>query len=322
VLIVMHTRAETNGVLPEILNRSTDLPVAFATNAEPLRKGRIYVARPDFQLLIEDARLMVVRGPRENGFRPAIDPLFRTAARWHGPRVVGVILSGALDDGTYGLSQIKQHGGVAIVQNPEEAVIPSMPSSAIRQVAVDYVLTASEIPALIVQLTEEPQIREGVQSMAPDDEPESALPNEQTPVREMEQLFGAPSALTCPDCGGALWEVEDGRLVRYRCHVGHQYAPDSLAAEQRDAVEGALWSAVRVLEEHAELRLRMARRADAAGLSVVSEGFAEGARDSHRQAQEIRALLFAGGEAPDSLEEEAAKPAVEKGTRKAKRSTH
>jgi two-component system chemotaxis response regulator CheB len=195
-----------------------------------------------------------------------------------------------------------------------------MPSSALRQVAVDYVLAASDIPRLIVQLTRDPQAQDGFQPMASDNDPETALPNEQTPVRKMEQLFGAPSALTCPDCGGSLWEVEDGRLIRYRCHVGHQYAPDSLAAEQRDVVEAALWRAVRVLEEHAALRLRMARRADAAGLSVVSEGFAEGARSSHRQAQEIRARLFGGGgEAPQSLEDEAAKPAVEKGTRKAKR---
>ena len=318
LLVVLHTRTEVNGVLPQILSRVSQLPVELASNEAPLKPGKIYLARPDYQLLVERSRLLVVRGPRENGFRPAVDPLFRTAARTYGPRVVGIILSGALDDGTYGLSQVKEHGGVAIVQDPEEAVIPSMPSSALRHVTVDYVLPAAEIPAMIQRLSAERT--EGDEAMAREDEPEPQLPEEEeVAVQAMEDLFGPPSALTCPDCGGALWEIENGKLTRYKCHVGHQFAPDSLAAEQRDAVEEALWSAVRVLEEHAELRMRMARRAEAAGLPTVSEGFAEGARNSHRQAQEIRTLLFAGGNEPESLEEEVAKPAVTKGGRRSKR---
>ena len=131
--------------------------------------------------------------------------------------------------------------------------------------------------------------------MARRKELEPQLPAESTEVASMREMYGEASALTCPECGGALWEIEDGRVVRYQCHTGHQFAPDSLQSEQRDAVDGALWSAVRVLEEHAELKMRMARRALDGGLTNVSAGFEEGARDAHQQAQQIRALLFSAG---------------------------
>jgi len=317
VLVVLHTRADASGVLPRILSRTTALRVQHAETDLPLKHGHVYVAKPDCHLLVEGDRMLVTHGPRENGFRPAIDPLFRTAARSLGSRAIGVILSGALDDGTYGLGLVKHHGGIAVVQDPEEAAVPSMPASAIRRVAVDHVVPAAQIAGQLLRL-----ISNGYpahETMAEDQEPEPQLASDQTEVRDMEGLFGAPSSLTCPNCGGALWELADDDLVRYRCHVGHQFAQDSLAAEQRDAVEGALWSAVRVLEEHAELKLRMARRAEAAGLPVVSEGFAEGARNSHQQAQQIRALLFSGGLEPSSLEAEVSAPVAAKGTRKGKR---
>jgi two-component system chemotaxis response regulator CheB len=294
LLIVQHTRANGNGVLPQILERASELPVSFAENGDPIEPGHIYVARPDCHLLVTAAGLRVARGPRENGFRPAIDPLFRTAAREFGPRVVGVILSGALSDGTFALNVIKHQGGVAIVQDPEEALIPSMPRSAMNAVDVDYVLAASRIAQTIERLSRMPT--GGAGTMARTEELEPQLRSEEIQVSEMEERYGAPSALTCPDCGGALWEVEDGRVVRYQCHVGHQYASDSLEAEQRVTLDGALWTAVRVLEQHAELKLRMARRAQASGLANVSEGFAEGARDAHAQAQQIRGVLIAGGE--------------------------
>jgi two-component system chemotaxis response regulator CheB len=293
VLVAMHGAPHGSGVLAEILARTTALPVAFARNGDPIEPGRVYVARPDCHLIVTPGGLGVVHGPRENGFRPAIDPLFRTAARELGPRVIGVILSGALADGTFGLSVIKHHGGVAIVQDPEDAIIASMPLNAIRYVNVDRVLPAAEIGGAIEQLTSVDQEPEGdVEMPRRKDELEPQLLSEETNVAAMQERFGPPSALTCPDCGGALWEVQDGRVVRYQCHVGHQYAPDNLEDSQRDVIDGALWSAVRVLEEHAALKLRMAERAAAGGLMTVSQGFAEGARDAHEQAQRIRTVLF------------------------------
>jgi two-component system chemotaxis response regulator CheB len=297
VLIVVHTRADSIGGLPGILERSSRLPVRFAKDGDPLKVGHIFVARPDFQLIVTPERLRVVHGPRENGFRPAIDPLFRTAARAFGDRVVGIILSGALDDGTHGLNVIKRHGGIAIVQDPEEALISSMPQSAIRHVDVDHVLRAVDIAPLLEQLSEEEA--SGGDAMARRKEFEPQLTVKANEIRSLSELYGSPSPLTCPECGGALWEIEDGRVVRYQCHTGHQFAPDSLQAEQQNAVDGALWNAVRVLEEHAELKMRMARRAHDGGLMNVSAGFEKGAREAHEQAQQIRAVLFSGSSGGD-----------------------
>ncbi len=294
VLIVMHSSTNGQGVLPQILERISPLPAAFAADGQPLAPARIYVAPPDFQLIVGANHLALVHGPRENGFRPAVDPLFRTAAREHGRRVIGVVLSGALSDGTYGLSLIKHYGGIAVVQDPTDAIIPSMPQSAIEYVDVDHILPATEIGPLIERLTREPGNEKRSTDMPRANEPEPQHASAETEVRDMTQLFGPPSALTCPDCGGALWEVQEGRVLRYQCHVGHQYAPENLEAGQRDAVDSALWSAVRVLEEHVELKTRMAKRAADSGLTVVSQGFAEGAEDARRQAQRIRAILFNG----------------------------
>jgi two-component system chemotaxis response regulator CheB len=292
VLIVVHSSTNGQGVLPRILQRVSALPVAFAENGDVLAPGRIFVARPDFHLILSPTGLALVHGPRENGFRPAVDPLFRTAARELGPRVIGVILSGGLSDGTYGLSTVKHHGGVAIVQDPQDAVIPNMPQSAIEYVDVDYVVPAAEIGLLITRLAAGDAATKGRSSMPRSTDLEPQLPSAETEVGDMNQTFGAPSGLTCPDCGGALWEVQEGRVLRYQCHVGHQYAPENLEAGQRDAIDSALWSAVRVLEEHADLKTRMSARTAAGGMTAVSKGFAEGARDARQQAHRIRTVLF------------------------------
>src|SRR5215467_5786496 len=169
VLVVMHTSSGANGYLPEVLRRWSKLPVGFAQHAAPIEPGHIYVAKPDLHLIVSTAGLRTVHGPRENGFRPAIDPLFRTAARQLGPRVVGIVLSGALSDGTYGLSLIKQHGGIAIVQDPGDAAFDSMPKNALNAVDVDYILPAAEIGPLIARLTQgrvDTQRARGEQAMA------------------------------------------------------------------------------------------------------------------------------------------------------------
>jgi two-component system, chemotaxis family, protein-glutamate methylesterase/glutaminase len=291
VLIVLHTPANGNTVLPRILERHAELPVSFAKDGERIIPGRIHVAPPDHHLIVSTHGVRVLHGPRENGFRPAVDPLFRTAARAFGPQVVGVILSGALDDGTFGLNVIKQAGGLAIVQDPRDAIVPSMPQSALKHVDVDFVAAAAEIPAILSRLVA--GNRKVSDIMARKKEPEPQLPESPTEVATMQQMYGGASGLTCPECGGALWEIKDDRVTRYQCHTGHQFAPDSLQAEQRDAIDAALWTAVRVLEEHSDLKARMAHKAAAQGLGSVAEGFEHGARDAHAHAQQIRAVLFA-----------------------------
>ena len=288
IVIAVHNNAERDSYLPQILGRRTLVPVSFAAHDEAMVPGHVYVAPPDYHVLVARDRLRLGHGPRENGFRPAIDPLFRSAARAYGPRVMGVILSGALDDGSYGLRVIRDSGGITVVQDPADADVPAMPLNALRVVDADYVLAAAQIAELVAGGV---VTSGGGQSiMSPKQEPDPQL--DETEVAEMEDTFGPPSGLTCPDCGGALWEITNGSLVRYRCHVGHQFTSDSLDAEQQDVVEGALWAAVRVLEEHAALRQRMASRAESAGMSTVSAGFTESAHDSQQQAHTIRGLLF------------------------------
>jgi two-component system, chemotaxis family, protein-glutamate methylesterase/glutaminase len=304
ILIVVHTRTEGDSVLPQILGRVSRVPVCFATDRAAITPGHIYIAPPDFHLLVTPLGIRLNRGPRENGFRPAIDPLFRSAARVYRSGTMGIILSGALDDGSYGLKVLKDSGGVAVVQDPDEAPFPSMPANAIRVVDVDHVMPAAQIPAVITKLSELSPKKEssmarkiqpttdGPRRGGTGREPEPQNVADETEVQDMQETFGPPSGLTCPDCGGALWEIHDGALARYRCHVGHQFSIEGLDGEQQDAVESALWSAVRVLEEHADLRHRMARRAEASGMQTVSEAFTKSARDSHRQAHTIRGLLF------------------------------
>ena len=296
IFVVVHTRTDGHSLLPQILSRSSPVPVVFGEPDARITPGTIVVAPPDHHMLVLKHRIVLNKGPKENGFRPAVDPLFRSAARAHGAAVMGVMLSGALDDGSYGMKTIKDGGGVAVVQDPEEASHPGMPLSAMRVVTADHVLRAADIGRLI---SRHRSTDEGDTPMARH-EPEPQDPADETTVQEMNNEFGAPSALTCPDCGGALWEIHNGELTRFRCHVGHQYNTESLDAEQQHAVEGALWSAVRVLEERAELRRRMAKRAVERCMAMVSAGFDESARESAAQASTIRALFF-NRESPETV---------------------
>lgn len=290
IVVVVHTRS-AGGLLPEILRRRTSLRVETATDGSPLAAGTVYVAPADRHVLIGKGGLRVVRGPRENGFRPAVDPLFRTAARVRGAAVVGVILSGALDDGSYGLSAIVRAGGTAIVQDPEDADVPSMPAAALRQTHVHAVLPADQIGSAIVRVCQDHPAPETSPMPIPED-PDPQRQADYTEVADMETLHGRPTPISCPACGGALWETIQEGVLRYACHVGHQYAPGSLLAEHGEAVAQALWTAVRILEQHAELRERMSARAESQGMLLVAEGFAEESRDYHVQAQSIRKLVF------------------------------
>jgi two-component system, chemotaxis family, protein-glutamate methylesterase/glutaminase len=295
ILVVLHTPPGRESNLPDVLSRAGHLQASLAKPDQVLMNGHVYVAPPDYHLLVTAIGATLNHGPKENGFRPAIDPLFRSAARVYGNRAMGVILSGALDDGAYGLKVIKDAGGIAVVQDPDEAVVQSMPLSALHYVAVDHVLKAAGIAELIAESAGATQERRS--AMARKNEESEPVVAELT-IEEMKTEFGPASALTCPDCGGALWEIVDGQLVRYRCHVGHQYSAEGLDNGQRDVVEEALWTAVRVLEEHADLRSRMSRRADMAGLDAVSSGFADSAQAAHQQAQAIRDVLIANDMPP------------------------
>ena len=225
VLVVLHVLPTGTSVLPHILGRAGPLPAGSARHGERLERGRIYVAPPDHHLLLWDGRVQLTHGPRENGHRPSLDPLFRSAARAYGERVIGIVLSGTLDDGTAGLRMIHEVGGATIAQDPEEALYPGMPRSAIDNGAADHVVRMPEMADLICMLIDTPiEPRPD-----PPDEPDAALPGPSLDIADTRAArWGEPSGLTCPECGGALWEQQEGDLVRFRCHVGHAYSPESM----------------------------------------------------------------------------------------------
>jgi len=297
VLVVLHVPS-SGSVLPQILDRAGPLRARHAEDGEPLEPGCIYVAPPNCHLILEDGVVSLNRGPRENGHRPAIDPLFRTAAAAYGPRAAGVILSGALDDGTVGLFAIKQAGGATLVQDPEEALYPSMPSHAISYVQPDYVQSVNDIADTLVRLTTastRDQPKEAVMTIdaAPNPSAEDAQPGELTPF-------------SCPDCGGSLWEVDVGGVSSFRCRVGHAYSINSLVDKEAEAVERALWTAYRALEERAAISRRVARRLAESGRHDSSGRFERQADASAHQADELKRILDLIEEAPEIESEELA----------------
>lgn len=259
IFVVMHIGA-TPSRLPAVLSRVGPLPASHAVDGEAFRPGHIYVAQPDHHLLVGATSLQLSRGPRENHFRPAIDPLFRSAAQAHGPRTVGVILSGALDDGVEGLMMIKARGGMVVVQQPEEAIFDALPASALRHVAADHVLPAREIGRLLGQTRPWRFAESEVRMM---DEPQAsaeAIIHEDFGEQVAGQRNGELTMFTCPDCGGALWQTDSGPVTRFRCHVGHTFAPEGLIGLKSEEVEAALWSSVRMLRERATLTRQVARQ--------------------------------------------------------------
>jgi len=287
IFVVLHVAPYGKSAMPAILSRSGPLRAVHPEDEERIEKGRIYVAPPDHHLLIEDGRVRLSRGPTENGHRPAVDVLFRSAARAYGPRVVGVILTGNLDDGTAGLAQIKRYGGVAVVQDPEEADYPSMPKSAVENVDVDHVAPLAAIPELLVELYQDP-----VEDVEAADEEASAMKHKLERGEDRED-GGNPSGFTCPECGGALWESHAQDLIHFRCRTGHAYAPESLVAKQYDALEGVLWAAVRALLENAALARRMERWMAQRNNGAGRERYSKRATEAEAHAEALRKILIA-----------------------------
>ncbi len=290
IFIVLHVGAHAPSVLPKLLSRRGTLPAIHPVDGQQIETRHIYVAPPDQHMILRPGTIHIVRGPKENGHRPAVDPLFRSAAAAYGSRVIGVILTGTLDDGTAGLVAVKQRGGLAVVQDPDDAFYSGMPRSAIENVDVDHIVPLSEIPALLLRLVNDPPATES--------ELADALIETETDIVEMDpDTFhgddrpGNPSSFGCPDCGGVLWELNDSELIRFRCRTGHAFSVDSLLARQSDTLEEALWSAVRALEERASLSRRMAARMRSRGNTRGAERMDLQCSESERRAVLIRTVL-------------------------------
>jgi two-component system chemotaxis response regulator CheB len=266
--VVLHI-GQQSSILPELLTGRGALPARHAADGEELRPGRIYVAPPDEHMLFTPGRVRLSRGPRENHARPAVDPLFRSVALGWGSRAIGVVLTGDLDDGTAGLAAIKECGGIAVVEDPATALEPSMPRSALANVAVDHCLPLPQIvPALerlVGQSRDLSLKQERGQAFH-----EQAVFEGKSPMENLEAI-ARPSTLTCPDCGGALWEMKQTRPLRYRCHTGHAFGAVTLDRMQAETAEHALWSSVRALRERQLLLRRLATVSQQVGDQTAAE---------------------------------------------------
>jgi two-component system, chemotaxis family, protein-glutamate methylesterase/glutaminase len=279
--------------LHEVLARAGTLPVTPANDGELMVPGHVYVPTSDRHLMVQsDGRMRITRGPRENRTRPAIDTLFRSAAYSLGPRAIGIVLSGALDDGTAGLWAIKDRGGLALVQSPEDARHPSMPQSALRHVAIDYTLRVADMPAVLSGLVREELDQPA--SPAPDESmsTEIRIAMEGNGLQAGVMQLGAVSSNTCPECHGVLVRIRQGMIVRYRCHTGHAFSLETLLAEVNEEIDGTLWGALRALEERILLLEELAELARSRGELDSRRELVERAAATGRRVQVIRELVL------------------------------
>jgi len=300
VLVALHIAPNQDSVLPEIFARHGKLPALAPSpgRAEPLKKGRLYVVRPDYHLAVVDGEARAVRGPRVNGRRPAIDVLFRSSARVRGHSVIGVVLTGMLDDGVGGLREIRSSGGVALVQDPREAAYPDLPSNAISGAGADHIVELDEMGPLLLRLLGVP-VPDGPPKTGRDAGSERrSMPD---PRRGPSQDWsspsespeaGSPSVYGCPECGGVLWNAGPSDLPRLVCRVGHAYDPESLLSQQITASDQAMWKALRALEEQASLARKLELRARSIGDQRAQGRFGEMAAAADRYSRLLRESLL------------------------------
>jgi two-component system chemotaxis response regulator CheB len=287
VFIVMHTGP--GSILPEILSRAGKIPAVSAENNMPYEGNRIYVAPPDRHLLINDGVMQLKAGPRENGSRPSIDPLFRSAARTHRERVVGVILTGKLDDGAAGLYAVKARGGLAIVQDPTEAAAPDMPLNAMRHLAVDHCLPLIGIAALLSKIASGESASDAVSSQD--------MKQARNDLVDGPELMKSPPpnetqiSLSCPECNGSLYEQKAGEMAHFRCHIGHSFSPESLSEAHKEALERALWTAVRTLNERVTMHRQFFRRERNASEDALFRRFEESVKSAERDVELLHDII-------------------------------
>ncbi|RYG34686.1 chemotaxis protein CheB, partial [bacterium] len=285
VFVVLHVPEGSPSMMPAILNRQGALAASHPHDQEPMEMGRIYVARPGYHMLLKRDTIRLVAGPKENGNRPAIDPLFRTAARSRGPSVVGVLLTGMLDDGTLGMNSVRQHGGITIAQDPETAYFGDMPRNAIRAGAAHHVLPLEEIASRLVQLVTQPN--------ETDWEAYDYLDATEMTLDQLRNLEtqGRPSPFVCPECSGTLFELQEDGYTYYRCHVGHAYSVETLDAKQEEGLEAAMWTALRAIEEHNMLLHRLLERSEGRGMAISVANYRSRLAEGAQKAAIIRNAL-------------------------------
>lgn len=293
VLVALHLPVDSRSLLPEILQRRCALPVVLAAEGLPVKPGQVVVAHPDAHLLVVDDAIVLGRGPRENGSRPSHDAMLRAAALARGPRTVGVVLTGLLDDGAAGLQLVARYGGACLVQDPAEADFPSMPRAALAAVPTAHTVPLAALAAEVVTLVQSeparpPAVDDGVR-LRDQAELQSAL-GQSTQMPDGSSP-GSPSPYGCPDCHGVLNLVPEEDLLRFRCRTGHAWSGESLVAQQDCDVEDALWTALRVLEERGEMSRRLAEQAARSRREWSTDHFSRRAQEAERSAELLRAVL-------------------------------
>jgi two-component system, chemotaxis family, protein-glutamate methylesterase/glutaminase len=300
VLVVLHMPARGSSALPAILDRAGPLPARAAREGDRLEPGTVLVGVPDHHLVVLSDSITLTRGPHENGHRPAVDVLFRSAARHHDGRTTAVVLSGALDDGAAGMVAVRRRGGNGIVQDFDEALYDAMPRGAAAGAEVEHVVPVAKIPPLLselVAMSPEPVVR-----------PAGELMTRETELADMDadELHdpdrpGVPAGLGCPSCGGSLFQIEEGNLMRFRCRVGHAWSPESLLEQQTLALEGALWMAIRGLEEKVALVTELGQRAADRGYQRTAGRFSDTADSAREAAELVRRLVMSLGAGETAL---------------------
>lgn len=312
---VVHISPEMPSNLAGIVGRAGPLPVSVARDKERIKQGKIFVAPPNRHLMLKGDEMRVVHGPRENRHRPAIDPLFRSAAAAFGPRVVGIVLSGALNDGTGGLLAIKRAGGITMVQDPATAAFASMPESALSYVEIDCCLPVHALASKVVSLaTMDGDERKGadltVDEMNEAQREQLRIENEIAGLNR-ETIFTPPphsqvSSYTCPDCHGPLWEIQDGPLLRFRCLVGHAFTAESMFEGLADNIEESLWMALNTLQESEQLYVRLTRRAGELNQHRAAQRFTAKVEEIRTRMTAIRNLLVPANSADKQVSDTSA----------------
>lgn len=292
VVVVLHMPTGAHSKLGEILGRAGPLPAVPATHGARVEPGRIYVAQPDYHLVLSDSRMFQLDGPRENGFRPAIDPLFRSAARTLGPRAIGVLLSGTMDDGVAGLAAIQAFGGATVVQDPDDALASGMPRAALEMLEPDHVGPATSMGRVLDDIAKS------------DVRVPKKMTNREDPTLVADPLELEPEGvdLACPECGGALQQITAGSIPRFRCRTGHVYSPNTLLEHKSIELEGALWAALRALEEEASMAGRLAERSQATGAPAAARRFSARQGDAAQRADLVREAIHSIGAAARTSE--------------------
>lgn len=292
IFIVWHIAPQYPSMLPQILERVCPLPVAHAIDKEAIQPGRIYVAPPNHHLLIEPGHVRVTQGPKENRFRPSIDVLFRSAALAYGPQVIGVVLTGFLDDGASGLYAIKERGGLAVVQDPLDALHSSMPIQAMKAVEVDYCVPVAKMGAVLIDLANEVIQEKEVNSVSDQMKLEVKVALEDNAFESGIMKLGQLSPYTCPECHGVLLLLKEGNLIRFRCHTGHAYSLNSLLAELTESIESALWNTLRGIEESQMLMNHLAEHLNAEKNSEMGKLFLQKSQEAKKRADLVRQAVM------------------------------